>query len=121
MFATYNILSEEIDGIQFEIASLVKKDDEFYGTSFACINYPNSNGSISYDFIWDNEYWLLNEFYPLLKQAVDENVNLYELKPELFDDCDVEHEGEPEQLKNPKFYEDLVDMFEFAINKGMLK
>jgi hypothetical protein len=119
MFKTVSYQSEDFDGIQFEISSLVNENGEFFGTSFNCINYPNSDGGISYDFSWDNPHWLLTEFYPVLKEAVEKNVNLYDIKPEWFDDHDVEEEGEPEMLKDESVYGDLLEMFESAIKDGM--
>lgn len=119
MYKVISYYSEDVDGIQFEISTLVDEKGKFFGTSFSCINYPNSNGSISYDFIWDSQTFLLNEFYPTLKTAVETNVNLYDLRPEWFDDIDIEHEGEPEMLKEVGFYSDLLEMFEAAIKDGM--
>ena len=119
MFKVVSYQSEEYDGIQFEISSLVNEQGKFFGTSFNCINYPNSNGGLSYDFIWDGTNWLLNDFYPSLKEAVEKNVNLYHLKPEWFDNIDIINEGEPEMLKDERVYKDLLEMFESAIKDGM--
>lgn len=119
MYKKISYCSEEFDGIQFEISSLVNEQNVLFGTSFSCINYPNSNGGISYDFNWDGVNWLMNEFYPTLKEAVEKQVNLYELKPEWFDDNDIINEGEPEMLKDESVYGDLLEMFESAIKDGM--
>jgi len=42
-----------------------------------------------------------------------------DLKPEWFDDVDIESEGEPEMLKDEVFYDDILQMFEMAIKDGI--
>jgi len=51
MYKVIKYCSEDIDGIQFVLSSLIDEDGKFFGTSFVC----RRNGGISYDFIWDNE------------------------------------------------------------------
>ena len=115
MYKVIKYCSEDIDGIQFVLSSLIDEDGKFFGTSFVC----RRNGGISYDFIWDNGKWLLDEFYPTIKKAVETGVNLYDLKPDWFDDNDIENDGEPEMLKDEVFYDDILQMFEMAIKDGI--
>jgi|688.fasta_scaffold19185_10 hypothetical protein len=119
MFKVVKYCSEQIEYIQFELSALVDNDGNFYNRSFNCVNRKNSNGGFSYEFIWDNTKWLLNEFYPVLKHAVKDNINLYDLKPEWFDDIDIEKEGELEILKYELFYKDILEMFDLAIKDGL--
>lgn len=115
MYKVIKYCSEDIDGIQFVLSSLIDEDGKFFGTSFVC----RRNGGISYDFIWDNGKWLLDEFYPTIKKAVETGVNLYDLKPDWFDDNDIENDGEPEMLKDEVFYDDILQMFEMTIKDGI--
>jgi len=120
MFKVITYHSENLDGVEFELSALVNDDGTFYGQSLSCINYEKEGRRNSFDFMWDNVTWLRNEFYPLLIKAVEQNKNLYEISPELFDDVDIEDEGEPEMLKDERFYEDLILMFDTAIKDKIL-
>lgn len=113
MYKTLSIKSEEKDGVQFEIKSLIDETGDFFGTSFNCIKSENK-----YDFMWDNTYWLKNELYPLIKIAVEQRINLCDIVPDLFVDIE-DDEGNPEMLKEDYFYEDLLSMFDEAFKTGM--